>query len=307
VGDDAQQHLPEAVLTDATGRATMPLVTPDDESLQSDRLQSGSLPSEDPPAGGRARSADFVQSLDRGLAVIRAFDADHGRLTLSEVARRAGLTRAAARRFLHTLVELGYVSSDGRFFSLTPHTLDLGYAYLSGLTLPDVAHPHLERLSHEVGESASVSILDGSEIVYVARVATRRIMTAVISVGTRLPAYATSMGRVLLAGRSDEWLRGYLSSARLEALTPFTITDPVELMAELERVRKQGWALVDRELEDGLRSIAAPLRDASGSVVAAVNLSAPARRGTSAEILEQLLPPLLGAAAEIQADLAPLT
>jgi PcaR/PcaU/PobR family beta-ketoadipate pathway transcriptional regulator len=170
-----------------------------------------------------------VQSLVRGLSVIRAFDADNSRLTLSDVARATGLTRSAARRFLHTLVGLGYVANDGRYFTLRPRVLDLGYAYLSSLSLPDIAEPHLERLSIKTGESASVSVLDGRDVVYVARVATRRIMTVAISVGTRFPAYATSMGRVLLAGQSDEWLAGFITSANLTSLTPYTVTDPDKL------------------------------------------------------------------------------
>ena len=147
----------------------------------------------------RTRSSDFVQSLERGLAVIRAFDAHHRELTLSEVARICDLTRAAARRFLLTLTDLGYVRTDGRLFSLTPRVLELGYAFLSSLSLPDVAEPHLERLVAEVRESSSVSVLDGDAIVYVARVPTSRIMTVAINVGTRFPAYVTSMGRVLVA------------------------------------------------------------------------------------------------------------
>src|SRR5688500_8804191 len=149
------------------------------------------------------RGPDFVQSLERGLAVIRAFDASHSELTLSEVAASTGVTRAAARRFLLTLAVLGYVRSDGRLFSLTPRVLELGYAYLSSFSLPDVAEPHLEALVAEVNESSSVSVLDGDDVVYIARVPTSRIMTVAISVGTRFPAYATSMGRVLLAGLSD--------------------------------------------------------------------------------------------------------
>src|SRR5690242_2893586 len=162
---------------------------------------------------------DFVQSLERGLAVIRAFDADHPQLTLSEVARATGLTRAAARRFLLTLVELGYVRTDGRLFALRPRVLELGYAYLSSLTLPEVAEPHLEQLVATVRESSSVSVLDRDEVVYVARVATKRIMRVAISVGTRFPAYATSMGRVLLAGQSDEWVEDYLATVNLLPLT----------------------------------------------------------------------------------------
>ena len=143
--------------------------------------------------------AEFVQSLERGLAVIRAFDADNPELTLSDVARITGLTRAAARRFLHTLVELGYMRSDGRKFALRPRILELGYAFLSSLSLPEMALPHLEQLVEKVHESSSVSVLDGNEVVYVARVPTKRIMRIAISVGTHFPAYATSMGRVLLA------------------------------------------------------------------------------------------------------------
>src|SRR3954470_7163384 len=209
---------------------------------------------------GSGRSPDFVQSLERGLAVIRAFDAEHPELTLSEVARATGLTRAAARRFLLTLVDLGYVHTDGRRFALSPRVLDLGYAYLSGLGLPDIAEPHLERLAAEVRESSSVSVLDGDDIVYVARVPTSRIMRVAINVGTRFPAHATSMGRVQLAGLPEAGLDAYLARAELRPLTSRTLTDPDALRAELARIRAQGWALVDQELEEGLRSVAAPIR-----------------------------------------------
>lgn len=246
---------------------------------------------------------ETVQSLERGLAVIRAFDADHPQMSLSEVARATGLTRAAARRFLHTLVGLGYMRTDGRLFALRPRVLELGYAYLSSLSLPEVALPHLEELVAAVHESSSVSVLDGDEVVYVARVPTRRIMTVAISVGTRFPAHATSMGRVLLAARSDEWLAGYLASARLNPITGHTITDPDRLLGELRLVRSRGWALVDQELEDGLRAVAAPVLDGSGQAVAAVNLSAQAQRWTPAAIESELLPPLLKTAAAIAADL----
>lgn len=250
-----------------------------------------------------SRGADFVQSLERGLAVIRAFDREHPELTLSEVARATGLTRAAARRFLHTLVELDYMRTYGRLFALRPRILELGYAYLSSLSLPEVAQPHMEKLVAEVRESSSVSVLDGDEVVYVARVPTRRIMTVSISVGTRFPAFATSMGRVLLAGQSDDWLAGYLASVELRALTPRTITDPARLHAELLRTRSHGWAMVDEELEEGLRSIAAPIRDNQGRVVAALNVSSPARRGSAETILAECLPPLLTAARCIEQDL----
>jgi IclR family transcriptional regulator, pca regulon regulatory protein len=249
------------------------------------------------------RGSDFVQSLERGLAVIRAFDADHSELTLSEVAAATGVTRAAARRFLLTLAELGYVRSDGRFFSLTARVLELGYAYLSSLSLPEVAEPHLEHLVAEVNESSSLSVLDGDDVVYVARVPTSRIMTVAINVGTRFPAYATSMGRVLLAGLPADELDAYLRRVRLARLTPRTVESISALRAELARVRGQGWSLVNQELEEGLRAVAAPIRDRDGRVVAAMNVSAHASR-TSLEVMRRnLLPPLLRAAAGVEADL----
>jgi IclR family pca regulon transcriptional regulator len=216
----------------------------------------------------QSHDGDFVQSLERGLSVIRAFDAEHPKLTLSEVATSTGLSRAAARRFLRTLVQLGYMRSDGSRFSLRPKILELGYAYLSSLTLPEVAMPHLEQLVEQVHESSSVCELDGNEVIYIARVPTKRIMTVTISVGTRFPAYATSMGRVLL------------------------------------KIRSQGWALVDQELEEGLRSIAAPIRDADGQVIAAINVSTHAGRRTLNSIVEELLQPLLATARRIELDLA---
>jgi IclR family pca regulon transcriptional regulator len=247
---------------------------------------------------------DFVQSLERGLAVIRAFDETHPELSLSDVARATDLTRAAARRFLHTLVELGYMRTDGRLFMLTPRVLQLGYSYLSSLSLPQVAEPHMEALVEQVHESCSMSILDGEDIVYVARVATKRIMRVAISVGTRFPAYATSMGRVLLAAQPEEWRREYLETSQLEALTPYTETDPDKLATLLAKVAKDGYALVDQELEEGLRSLAVPLHDKEGTVVAGLNISAPSARGSSETIRKSLLPPLRATAARIEADLA---
>jgi len=257
-------------------------------------------------AGGvdQVRDGDFVQSLERGLAVIRAFDADHASLTLSEVAVSTGLSRAAARRFLRTLVQLGYMRSDGPRFALRPKVLELGYAYLSSLTLPEVAMPHLEQLVSEVRESSSVSELDGDDVVYIARVPTKRIMTVTISVGTRFPAYATSMGRVLLAALAPDQLAGYLAAVDLRGLTGHTITSQAALSRELTRIRAQGWAVVDQELEEGLRSVAAPIRDADGHVIAAVNVSTHAGRRTLDSVLADLLQPLLETARQIEADLA---
>jgi IclR family pca regulon transcriptional regulator len=251
----------------------------------------------------KERSGEFVQSMARGLAVIKAFDEEHPELTLSEVAGITGLARAAARRFLLTLAELGYVRTDGRMFALTPRVLELGYAYLSSLSLPQIAEPHLERLVAEVQESASVTVLDDTDIVYVARVPTSRIMRVTISIGTRFPAYATSMGRVLLAGLPGDELDAYLDRVSMRPITARTITDPHVLRAELERVRTQGWAIVNQELEEGLRSIAAPIRDRTGRVVAAANIATHAVRTTADEARRSMLPVLLRAVEQIAADL----
>jgi IclR family transcriptional regulator, pca regulon regulatory protein len=250
-----------------------------------------------------AREDHYVQSLARGLAVLRVFGPGSSELTLSEVARRASLTRAAARRFLLTLTDLGYVRFDGRLFSLTPRVLELGYAYLSGLTLPDIAEPHLEWLVREVGESSSMSVLDGDDVVYVARVPTSRIMAVAINVGTRFPAYATSMGRVLLAGLDPAGLDTYLARADLRPLTGSTISEPESLRRELRRVRQQGWAMVDQELEEGLRSIAAPVHNRSGAVAAAVNVSSHVSRISKDAARRRLLPALLQAVRRVEADL----
>jgi IclR family pca regulon transcriptional regulator len=265
-----------------------------------DRPAPDSRPAAD---SGPARNSDFVQSLDRGLAVIRAFGPDRERLSLSEVARATGLTRAATRRFLLTLVKLGYVRSDGREFSLRPRVLELGYAYLSGLAMPEIAAPHLEELVAKVRESSSISVLDGDHIVYVARVPTKRIMAVAISVGTRFPAYATSMGRVLLAGMAPEDLERYLAEAPMEPFTDRTVTDPDRLREVVAEVGRQGYAIVDQELEEGLRAIAVPIRTQGGAVTAAANLSTHASRITMAAMRTELLPALLETAGRIEADL----
>ncbi len=251
-----------------------------------------------------SRERQFVKSLERGLAVIRALSAPGPGRTLSEVAHDTGMTRASARRFLLTLEQLGYVRSDDRRFTLTPRALELGYAFLSSLTLPQIAQPHLRELVERVHESSSVSVLDAPDVVYVAREPTQRIMTVSISVGTRFPAFATSMGRVLLAGLDEPALDAFLEQVVLRPLTPSTVQSATALRREIDRVRKQGWALVDQELEDGLRSIAAPIRDPAGAVVAAINLSTHASRRNPQAMRAELLPPLRDAAAAIERDLA---
>jgi len=250
------------------------------------------------------RNPDFVQSLERGLAVIRAFGAEHPQLRLSDVARATGLTRAAARRFLLTLVRLGYVRQDGTNFSLRPRVLELGYAYLSALSLPEVAQPHMESLVADVNESSSIAVLDDLEIVYVARVPTRRIMTITIAVGTRLPAYATSMGRVLLAGLDPDALAERLERIELERLTSTTVPDRAALRERIEAVREAGWATVDQELEQGVRSAAVPIRDSTGSVVAALNVSVHATRMTMQALRREVVPHLLRTREAIEVDLS---
>lgn len=225
---------------------------------------------------------EFVQSLARGLLVIRALNLPEPR-TLSDIARATGLSRAAARRLALTLERLGYVRQAAGGFALTPQILELGYAYLSSLTLPQVVQPHLERLTELVHETSSAAVLDRDHVIYIARAPVRRIVTEAISVGTRFPAHATSMGRVLLAGVEADVLS--------------------DLSCEVEKIRGQGWAIVDPELEPGLRSIAVPIRDPGGAVVAAVNLSAFAARTGVAELEHRLLPPLLETAAGIERDL----
>lgn len=250
------------------------------------------------------RPAEFVQSLERGLSVIRAFSHDRPRLTLSDVARETGMTRAAARRFLITLESLGYVSSDGRLFSLRPSVLQLGYAYLSSFSLTEIAQDHLEELAERMHESCSASVLDGDDIVYVARASTNRIMTIGLSVGARLPAYCTSMGRVLLAALSDSELDSYLSKVAMHARTDRTITDPKELRAEILRVREQGYCLLDQELEAGVRSIAVPVRDADNRTVATINVSGQATRVDLDTLRGSYLTQLRECAAQINEDLA---
>jgi IclR family pca regulon transcriptional regulator len=235
--------------------------------------------------------------------VLQVFSHDRPALTVSEVARLTGITRATARRILLTLEKLGHVRSDGRLFSLTPRVLSLGWAYLSSLNLWEVAQPLMEDLVEETRESCSAAALDLPDIVYVARVPTRRIMAIALGVGTRLPAHPTSMGRVLLADLPDDELDRYLAETPLVRFTEHTITDPERLRATLHEVRVNGWALNDEELEIGLRSIAAPIRGAGGRTTAALNVSAAASRVSTPELESRFLPALLRTADQISESL----
>ncbi len=245
------------------------------------------------------RSGDFIQSLERGLAVINSYSRDRPSQTLSEVAVITGLTRATARRVLLTLTDLGYVQQNGRDFSLTPKVLDLGYSFLSSFHVVELAQPSMERLVDQVKESSSMSILDGSEIVYVARVPTTRIMTIALALGSRLPAYATSMGRVLLAGLPREKAEKYIAETIFEPLTRYTITDKDEFRSVLDGARADGFALVNQELEEGVRSIAAPITNGRGDVIAAMNVSCHASRVSVTRMRSEYKPHLLATAAEV--------
>lgn len=246
---------------------------------------------------------DIMGGLAKGLAVIESFGADNPRQSISEVSAASGLDRATARRCLLTLAHLGYADYDGKFFTLTPRVLRLGTACLAGMPLPQLVQPSLDLLSERIGESSSVSILDGAEIVYVARAAQRKVMSISLMPGSRLPAFCTSMGRVLLAALPEAEARAVIGPGPLPARTPMTLTDPEAVMAELARVRAQGHALIDQEVEQGLRSIAVPLADARGRVVAALNVGVPARQKAVEDLVPLFLPELQRVAAEIRAML----
>jgi IclR family pca regulon transcriptional regulator len=245
----------------------------------------------------------FVQSLERGLAVISVLDAPEP-LSLSDVARRAGLSRAAARRFVLTLEQLGYVRQSGGRFALTPRVLELGSAYLSSLTLPEIALPHIKALVDRVHESAVLSVRDDDSIVGVARVPARRIMTGTIVLGQRLPAWASACGRVLLANMPADELDELLGRIEFEPLTAKTVTSRADLEAKLELIREQDWALVDQELEPGLCSFAAPIRDRRGTAVAGVSLVPQGAASDVVAFAGQLVPLLLETCRAIERDLA---
>jgi len=240
----------------------------------------------------RTGDPDFMTSLQRGLQVIRAFSEHRHHLTISQVAQTTGLSRAAARRCLYTLSQLGYVGEDEKRYFLRPLVLTLGHSYLSSTPLATLAQPYLDQVSEQLGESCSVAVLDGDDIVYICRSAETRIISINLLVGTRLPAYCTSMGQVLLAHLPADVLEAYLARVRLVARTAHTTTTAAKLRKLLKAVREAGHALLDQELEVGLRSIAVPVRDARGSVVAAMNVSTHATRVPLDEMLQRFLPVL---------------
>jgi IclR family transcriptional regulator, pca regulon regulatory protein len=256
------------------------------------------------PSTTQITDAPFIQSLERGLAVIRSFDRQHPRQTVSDCARLTGLTRASARRFLLTLESLAYVRFDGKHFELTPKVLDLGYAYLSSSAIADVALPYMEALSAELHESVSVAVLDGADIVYVARVPVERIMTISLSIGSRLPALLTSMGRALLGDLDESALRAFVRDHPVTARSDRTTTQPAALIRIVREGARVGWVLTDQELENGVRSVATKLRDAHGRPLGAINVSTHAGRVTLADMRSRIIPALLATAAQINSQFA---
>jgi IclR family pca regulon transcriptional regulator len=252
--------------------------------------------------GEERTERDFILGLKKGLAVIECFDDEHERLTSADVAAKTGLSRAAARRCLLTLHKLGYANYDGKLFMLAPRVLRLGYAYLLSASLPQLLQPFLEHLSEQVHESSSAAILEGEEIVYLARAATRRIMSSGLCIGTRLPTYCTSMGRVLLAGLAPGEATDRLSNMERRRLTPFTRTGLDELVAILDVVRREGYCIVDQELEVGLVSISVPLFNTAGNIVAAINVASSPTRIPPDRMVARFLRPLL----DVQKSLRPL-
>jgi IclR family pca regulon transcriptional regulator len=250
-------------------------------------------------AGGPLKR-DLVAGLEKGLAVIGAFDQERPRLTIAEVAHRTGLTRAAARRYLITLTYLGYVTQDRKMFALAPRVLRLAQSYMHSARLPRIVQPELHKLAHTMKEASSAGVLDGADVLCIAATSAGRVISTTLQPGTRVPAHCTANGRVLLASLPPEDLDRWLANHRLDALTPQTITHPDRLRLEIARVRAQGWAAVDQELEPGLRTISVPLMSFRGDTVAALNMSVHASRMTMDQLNENCLSALLRAQAELR-------
>jgi IclR family pca regulon transcriptional regulator len=251
-----------------------------------------------------AGDPNFMTSLARGLAVINAFQERKRHLTIAQISHRTEIPRAAVRRCLYTLMKLGYATTDGRTYSLLPKVLTLGHAYLSSTPLAVSAQPYLDRISEQLHEACNLATLEGEQVLYIARSAIpQRLISVDLSVGSRLPAYCTSMGRILLAALDDDSLHDYLEHAELQAKTSRTLYTPDALWAALQQVREQGWCIVDQELEQGLRSIAVPVRDSSGHVLAAMNVSTHAGRVPISELEKRFLPIMLNASRELSDQL----
>lgn len=249
---------------------------------------------------GSALKRDLIAGLEKGLAVIEAFDQERPRLSITEVAERTGLTRAAARRYLITLAHLGYVQQDRKLFGLCPKVLRLGQSYMHSARLPRVLQPQLQKLSHTLREASSAGVLDADDVISLAAASAGRVVSATLQPGTRVKAHCTSNGRVLVAALPDEAMDAWLARQTLEALTPHTLTQPEQLRQELLRTRANGFAMVDQELEIGLRTIAVPLKNYRGETVAAINISAHATRVRMDQLVEHCLPALLQTQAQLR-------
>jgi len=246
---------------------------------------------------GQAKMRDFVGSLARGLSVLKAFDEDKPEMTLTEVAARTSLTRAGARRFLLTLVELGYVKKNHRLFRLTPKVLELGYAYMASTPISRISQPFLKQFTDATGESCSVAVLDGDQVVYIARTPGKRFLRLGFHVGVRLPVCYTSAGRMLIACEGEEAINRFVEQQHLQPLTRHSITSRARLRAELMKARKQGYAIVDQELEEGLCSLSVPIADSRNQVIAALNTAVNVA-AIDREVLTGKFLPLLREAAE---------
>jgi len=249
---------------------------------------------------GFTQGPDFVQSLARGLLVLRSFDVQHANQNVAEIAARSKISRAATRRLVLTLRHLGYVREEGRGYALTPRVLELGFGYLGTLNLTDLVQSSLESLAHKINQSCSMAVLDAQSIVYIARVPVQRVMTIALGIGARLPAFAASMGRVLLSGLSDADLTIWLEQCEPVKFTPHTVTDPRKLRRIVDDVRAQGYAYVEQELEVGLCSLAVPVCNQSGRVAAAINVSLAYHGGVARQAVKLMLPHLRETAATIE-------
>ncbi|HET7795372.1 MAG TPA: IclR family transcriptional regulator C-terminal domain-containing protein [Rhizobacter sp.] len=246
---------------------------------------------------------DLIAGLEKGLAVIEAFDQDRPRLTISEVATRCGLTRAAARRYLITLEYLGYVSSERKMYSLSPKVLRLGQSYMHSARLPRIVQPELHKLAYALKEASSAGVLEGSDVICIAATEAGRLVSSTLQPGTRVPAYCTANGRILLAAKTPGEVDAWLAQQKLEPLTPHTLTDTSQLRAEINRARTQGYATVDQEFELGLRTVSVPLKNFRGEVLAAMNISVQTSRVSMSQLVETCLPALLQAQARLRSTL----
>jgi IclR family transcriptional regulator, pca regulon regulatory protein len=256
---------------------------------------------DDAPTGPHKR--DLIAGLEKGLAVIEAFDQDRPRLTISEVATRCGLTRAAARRYLITLEYLGYVTSDRRMYSLSPKVLRLGQSYMHSARLPRIVAPELHKLAYALKEASSAGVLDGADVICIAATEAGRLVSSTLQPGTRVPAYCTANGRVLLSAMPQAEVEAFLARQVLEARTPHTQIDPAKLAGEIASIRLRGYAAVDQEFELGLRTISVPLKNYRGEVLAAINVSAQATRMSVAQLVSECLPALQQAQARLRSTL----